>query len=181
MDDKLLCKSKKNKKICRSIPKLIFQLVSFTAIALGCLPQAKGAVNYQGKKTKQHIQRYYAQLTGYSRQTFEVDVTGDGHPEIFVGFVCGKDSCEYLCFKNNVDGTYSYAGLLSLKIGCFKISNTSHNGFKDIIMFRRCSTGSVFRIRYEVRDNEYVIVDNTEVKEEDIPKATTVTMTRLNW
>ena len=159
----------------------LFQLILFTIIPLGCLPSVKGEVFNPNRISKHQLHNYYTQLNIHSQESFEADITEDGYPEIFVAIACGDECCEYFCFENNVDGTYSYVGSLRLKIGNFEISNISHNGFKDIIMTRRCNTGKIVRTHYEVRNEEYVIVENNQMKTKDVAKEDTSFLTRLNW
>ena len=175
-------KRKSSKGLYCSRCTLILKFILVTIITFGLVSVAKCEVYADHYNvTKQQLESNYAHLYYYFHDAFEVDVTGDGQPELFVGFACGNKNCEYLCFKNNGDGSYSYAGILGLKVGFFEISETSHNGFNDIVMFCHRSDRSVFRVRYEVRDNEYYLVESTEVSNGDMPPVNIASMVRLNW
>jgi hypothetical protein len=161
---------------------LILKIVLVTLITFGLVSVAKCEVFADHYNvTKQQLESNYAHLYYYFHDAFEVDVTEDGYPELFVGFLCGKITCDYLCYKNNGDGTYSYAGSLDLKSGFFQISDTSHNGFNDIIMFLHYSSTEVLRVRYEAVDGEYVFVEQQLVGFEDIPQIDIESLNELNW
>ena len=166
----------------RSKHLLILQMTLVACITFGNISGAKSEVfDHLHQLTKIQLESYCARVSNYFNEAFEVDVTEDGYPELFVGFLCGKASCEYLCFRNNTDGTYTYGGVLGLKPGFFQISDISHNGFNDIIMFRHYGAGEVTRIRYEAVDDEYVIVENTKVELEEIPQANILSVKKLDW
>ncbi len=67
-----------------------FQVVCVVLLALS----VDGSSTFErNNATKQQIKEHYVQPDSDYDEAFELDVTNDGLPEIFVGFACGMAGC----------------------------------------------------------------------------------------
>ena len=161
---------------------MTFRFVLTFAIFLSHMPFARAEIfDTHYNVSKQQLQSFYTHHRQLFNNVFEADVTSDGYPDLFVGSFCGTGICNYICYKNNTDGTYSYAGSLDLKENFFEISPENHGGFNDILMYRHYSAEEVLQIRYRVLEKEYVVVDQQVIGFDNVENVSGVTISKLNW